>query len=411
MSDEKITVRDLATKLNVAPKDILRVLRELDIPARSTVSPIPPEAMGRVKERFAGEQAGLGQRREVGAGVIVRRRRPSEEVVQAAESVPAPPLETESPASPQAGAEAPPAGSKPRKRARPEAAPAKIIRRPAGEGAEPVAGPVAESRQPSPGEVPAAGPQSADRSETSAADALAAKAAPPRLPIVDKDAVRKRPDGRPDRRKTQSRHEPARVISMPPLASAAPGASGAPLPPVAHAASAMPSVAAQEAAQTGEADSAKGRRAPAASARPEGSSAPSLLPPPGEGRGSYTDEGHDEHGDRLRRRRRPAEAAAPQVRVISRPEPGDSGPGGGFDRPRPAQDHSGPGGGDRRDGFRPSAPRLGLRSPGLGGRRPDVPIPGMMPEENREGQSKKKRNKNRRPGESVDFPTLLRRGG
>ena len=370
MSDEKITVKDLATMLHVTPKDILRVLRELDIPARSTVSPIPLADLGRVKERFAGGQAGSEQRREVGSGVIIRRRRHSEEETPAPESAPAPLPEAQDPIASQSPTEYPPAKGRAKKRVRPEAAPAKIIQLPAD--------PAAETPQPATAGI------AADRAETPPPDAPAPESASPRLPIISKDAARMRPENRTtDRRKPKQ--EAARIIAAPP--SPAPDA-------------------AQEAPQ-GEADTAKARRAPAASARPEGSSAPSLLPPPGDGRGAYAEEGLGDHDDRQRRKRRSPElAATPQVRIISRPDSPGATPGDGSDRPRPGQDRSGPGGGDRRDGFRPFGARPGFRPGG-----PSGPMPGMLPEGNREGQSKKKRNKNRRPGESVDFSALPRRSG
>ena len=367
MSDEKITVKDLATTLGVAPKDILRVLRELDIPARSTVSPIPTEDVDKVKARFAGE-AGADQRREIQPGVIVRRRRqtesaPADAAVEepgdkAAPAPPAAPASSDSvpveaaAAAPEAEPVSDPAPVKKRS-ARTETA-ARIIQRPEE------AAPEAASEAAPAAEAPAA--------ETDAP-----------LPIIGKDEARARAEAAVN---AKARHP-----------RAAGGADGD--------------------ADHGESGDARPKRAPAASAVPEGSSAPSLLPPPGESR-SHGDDYLD--GDRPRSR---SEAPASQVRIISRPDPATSAPaprdGGGERAARPAG----------RDGYRPGGPG-GYRPGGPGGYRPGgfagpgggprsgaggPSMPGApgMPEENREGQSKKKRNKNRRPGDTGDFGA--RRGG
>ncbi|MCQ2443939.1 MAG: translation initiation factor IF-2, partial [Mailhella sp.] len=152
----------------------------------------------------------------------------------------------------------------------------------------------------------------------------------------------------------------------------------------------------------------RGRRSAVASANPEGSSQPSLLPPVQERRHAPA----SDEGDR----RKPAPQApadtTPRVRVISRPDPaqarivrpaapGESRPGNRDDRPRGdgmrRDMRDGRGTDDRdRDSRRPSGPRPG-------GPRPSGPRPGgapfgagfaQQPPMDNE-QSRKKRNKTR----------------
>ncbi len=388
MSDEKITVKDLATTLGVAPKDILRVLRELDIPARSTVSPIPVDDVSRVKERFAGGQTGAEQRREIQPGVIVRRRRH-------AESAEAAPVEARTAEPGEAGSEAAP----------------KDAGRTAGQAAGQTPGqtPEAPEVQPveaAPEEAKAAAPKTRKRSsrpetaariiqrpdepvaeEKPAEPAPATEAAP--LPIIDKDTARAKAGSAGSKvRQPKTETVSAETAEEP----------------------ASPAVEAEpKTEEAAEAESGKPRRAPAASAVPEGSSAPSLLPPPGEGR-MHDDGDGFALGDEPRRRAESAPTS--QVRIISRPDPAAPREAAPDRSGRPAP----------RDGFRPGGPRPsgGAPSgrPGMPGSRPGMPSmpgarPGMppMPEEN-QGQSKKKRNKNqnRRPGDAADFAPSRRTG-
>ena len=380
MSDERITVKDLATTLGVAPKDVLRVLRELDVPARSTVSPIPTEDISRVKERFAGEHPSAEQRREIQPGVIVRRRKH-------VESTDAAPLEAEAPAGPVSAESAP---AEPRRSVVEEA-------------------PAAQEAEAAPAETASRNKKRAPRPDVAARvihrpqDVVVEKpvepepqpvAEPAPLPIIDKDTARAKAEAAVDRKARRPKTEAAVEESS-------------------EAAPAVAEVAAKVEIESPEGEQNKPRRAPAASAKPEGSSAPSLLPPPGEGR-VHEDSDGTEHD---RPRRRTENAPTSQVRIISRPDPvaREAAP---ERAPYPAaRDGSRPA---PRDGFRPAAPRDG-RPPAPRDGRPAGPRPatsaparpGMppMPEDNRDAQSKKKRNKNqnRRTGDTGDFG--LRRGG
>jgi translation initiation factor IF-2 len=129
------------------------------------------------------------------------------------------------------------------------------------------------------------------------------------------------------------------------------------------------------------------RVAPDASALPEGSSAPTLpqRTPEPRAREEGASVSGEEDNRRGRKRKRP-EAAAPQVRVISRPAPGT--PARGADRDSRAA--------------RPGVPAPSASRPG-GGRPAPAGMPGAFTpatEEGRDGQSKKKRLKGRR---TVDF--------
>jgi translation initiation factor IF-2 len=185
-------------------------------------------------------------------------------------------------------------------------------------------------------------------------------------------------------------------------------------------------------------DSERSRRAPAASAAPEGSSQPSLLPPVQERRRSESE------GDDSRKKASAPAESMPKVRVISRPEPtqarivrpasptdgrsGDSRPGRDSEgRGRNGRD-GGRGGRDTRDSrdMRDSRPdardgRDGRdrdsnnRRPGgnrSGGNRsssprsasgnvPFTPPFGQQPPMENEQSRKKRNNKSRR---SMDFP-------
>ncbi|MBO4312432.1 MAG: translation initiation factor IF-2, partial [Desulfovibrionaceae bacterium] len=126
--------------------------------------------------------------------------------------------------------------------------------------------------------------------------------------------------------------------------------------------------------QPAEAESRRSR--PAASASPEGSSAPSLLPPVPE-RESSGAEG-EERRERRGRRHEQAQPA-PQVRVISRPDTAPARPAQPADR------------GDREERRKESRPGNARPSSRGGGFAQPA---GAAPDISRDGQSKKKRNKN-----------------
>lgn len=375
MTDDKTKVKDLATELGVPTKNLLQALRELDIPAKSTSSSIAAEDIERVKKHLK-ENASSGQaenRREVQPGVIVRRRRHTAEEPAAEETAPAP---RETPAARIVGEPETPAAS--------EAETAPVVEKaaaPAEEAAEP------EKRE-----------------------AKAEETAKPRQPR----------EGKPRKRNLREAAPVAKVISRPQDIAAAKAAEEAAAKAAEEAVAAAAAKAAEEAAAKAAEEAAKKkaeedkpRKQPAASARPEGSSAPSLLPPVSERSASESEEGDEERRER-RKPRRPQEPSAPQVRVISRPDPvavaaartqqqaaADSRsrddnrerPRPGYQGQRPA---GGPGGPRPAGGYQGQRPAGGPAPSNFGpGAAPGGPVP------DRDGQSKKKRNKTAR--RTVDF--------
>ncbi|WP_031386179.1 translation initiation factor IF-2 [Desulfonatronum thiodismutans] len=72
----KIRIMELSSELGVSNKELLQVLRELDIPVKSHVSSISEEEAAQVRERMQRKDAPVDvQQREVQPGVILRRRR------------------------------------------------------------------------------------------------------------------------------------------------------------------------------------------------------------------------------------------------------------------------------------------------------------------------------------------------
>lgn len=402
MTEDKTKVKDLATELGVPTKNLLQALRELDIPAKSTSSSIAAEDIDRVKnhlkESATSEQ---GDRREVQPGVIVRRRRQSAEDAAA-----------EGEGTPRTERRAPRENHTPT---------ARIVSVPEAQAATPAAPVVAEAETPAAPEVSVQEPVKEAVEEKPAASAAPAAEADK----ADEQKQRQPRDNRQKKRSGLREAAPvAKVISRPQDIAAAKAAEEAAAKAAAEAAAAAAKAAAEAAAEAAKKteDVEKPRKAqPAASARPEGSSAPSLLPPVSEGnRSSSSDGDEDDRRDR-RRPRRPQEPATPQVRVISRPDPvavaaartQQAAPSDGRDNRntgregqprdgRPGQPRDGrPGQG--RDDNRP--PRPGYQGPRpAGGGAPGNFTPGAAPGgplPDRDGQSKKKRNnKSRR---TVDF--------
>ncbi|MCH5276996.1 MAG: translation initiation factor IF-2 [Desulfovibrionaceae bacterium] len=374
--DEKIKVRDLAADLGVSTKDLTRVLRELEVEVKSSASTVSPEDAAKAKARLQPEASAEVMRKEIQPGLIVRRRRVRSDTEAQAPAEAAPPA---SPAPAEAAAE------------RAEDTP--------HTGAEQSAA-LPDSEQGSPGDL--------------SAGARPAPAASDKARPVEGEK-------KPRRKKAPLETPPARVVR--PVASAAP----TPPPPAAESpdtpapapvapevpearvsAPETPAAAAEAPAKPAEAAPGpapktearvradRPRRAPAASAEPDGSSQPSLLPPVSESRRPRDD---GEEGERPRRR--PQDGLSPQVRVISRPDPSQARV---LERPAPSDAR----GDDRRQGYRSGTPRPGGASRS-GGPRPGgartagagFPPPfGQQPPMEGADQSRKKRNKGRR---AMDF--------
>ena len=405
MTEDKTKVKDLATELGVPTKNLLQALRELDIPAKSTSSNIAAEDIDRVKNHLKDSATSeQGDRREVQPGVIVRRRRQSTEDV-AAEGEEAPRAERRAPRENHTPA-------------------ARIVSVPGASEAQAAAPvPSAEPEAPAAPEVFVQEPvkEAAEEKPTPVAEADKADDQKPRQPR----------DNRQKKRSGLREAAPvAKVISRPQDIAAAKAAEEAAAKAAAEAAAAAAKAAAEAAAAAKKTEEAeKPRKAqPAASARPEGSSAPSLLPPVSEGNRSSSSDGEDDDRRDRRKPRRPQEPATPQVRVISRPDPAavaaartqqaaqsdgrdnrNAGRDGQARDGRPGQLRDGrPGQG--RDDNRPA--RTGYQGPRpAGGGAPGNFTPGAAPGgplPDRDGQSKKKRNKTAR--RTVDFQDTANNG-
>ncbi|HDQ40735.1 MAG TPA: translation initiation factor IF-2 [Desulfonatronum sp.] len=76
----KIRIMELSSELGVSNKDLLQVLRELDIPVKSHVSSITDEEAAQVREKIQSKEAAPAVvQREVQPGVILRRRKKVQE--------------------------------------------------------------------------------------------------------------------------------------------------------------------------------------------------------------------------------------------------------------------------------------------------------------------------------------------
>ena len=306
MTEDKTKVKDLATELGVPTKNLLQALRELDIPAKSTSSNIAAEDIDRVKNHLKDSATSeQGDRREVQPGVIVRRRRQSTEDV-AAEGEEAPRAERRAP----------------RENHTPTA---RIVSVPGASEAQDAA------------PVPSAEPEAPAAPEVSVQEPVKDAAEEKPAPVAEADKAddqkpRQPRDNRQKKRSGLREAAPvAKVISRPQdiaaakaaEEAAAKAAEEAAAKAAAEAAAAAAKAAAEAAAAAKKTEEAeKPRKAqPAASARPEGSSAPSLLPPVSEGNRSSSSDGEDDDRRDRRKPRRPQEPATPQVRVISRPDP------------------------------------------------------------------------------------------
>ena len=405
MTEDKTKVKDLATELGVPTKNLLQALRELDIPAKSTSSNIAAEDIDRVKNHLKDSATSeQGDRREVQPGVIVRRRRQSTEDV-AAEGEEAPRAERRAP----------------RENHTPTA---RIVSVPGASEAQDAA------------PVPSVEPEAPAAPEVSVQETVKEGAEEKPAPVVEADKAddqkpRQPRDNRQKKRSGLREAAPvAKVISRPQDIAAAKAAEEAAAKAAAEAAAAAAKAAAEAAAAAKKTEEAeKPRKAqPAASARPEGSSAPSLLPPVSEGNRSSSSDGEDDDRRDRRKPRRPQEPATPQVRVISRPDPAavaaartqqaaqsdgrdnrNAGRDGQARDGRPGQPRDGrPGQG--RDDNRPA--RTGYQGPRpAGGGAPGNFTPGATPGgplPDRDGQSKKKRNKTAR--RTVDFQDTANNG-
>ena len=395
---DKIKIKDAALEQGMKPEELVARLREAGI-EKTVKGSLSPEEYEKVKVKKSEASVEV-----VRKDVIIRRRsKPAAAEAPAApvvEEKAAAPVAAETPAAPENGTaekkSAPAAEKAPKKARTPrEAAPSARIVRPA--------------HVVTPEPAPAAKVVETPAVEKPVAEKGAEKTAAPK--VVETPA----PAARTEEVRARKVESPAaRVVSPRPAAVVTPAASVKEEKPAAESKPA----AAVEAPRV-----ERARRAPAASAEPEGSSQPSLLPPVQERR----HQAEDAEGEEARKKAQPAaDSSAPRVRVISRPDPVQariirpaapsegrpSRDGGrrdvraprpdaregrendGRDRDRDSRDNNRRSGGNRPSGNRPSGGRSA-------GGAPFTPPFGQQPPMDNEQSRKKRNNKSRR---STDFP-------
>lgn len=267
MSTNKLRVRDLATELDISSKDLMALLRELKIPAKSHMSSLTEEEAEQVREHHR-NKGRLPQAVDTRAkdGVIVRRRRKPVETPQA-----------EAPAADQPEEPKGVDGDEPeirptrRRRAAETIPSARIIEPAGGEAREPEepATPPAEESPAEPvlsGEATDASEAAADesRDEISGPEEQAPAESAPETAESGEDAAK--PESRKSRKKTPAPAAQVKVISRPtivefpdtrPSGPARPAGTGRPGIPGRPGAAPAPQ---NEAAKDGRGKKKKGRR-------------------------------------------------------------------------------------------------------------------------------------------------------
>jgi translation initiation factor IF-2 len=340
----KLKVRDLAAELGIGQKEILQHLRDMDIQVRGFTSTLEDDEVERVRQSLHAQPAAQTEvvRREVQPGVIVRRRKARPEADAAHEDHAHAPesAATAEPEKPHADEKAlrhaEPAA--PASHDEPEEQPvrhahtaAKIVRRPDEPVVEEAPAAVAVE-EPKPAAHEIQEPAAPATPETPAAAKAEPESAPG--PIAE-------PQAKPVMQTARIISEPAKVVA--PVAEAKPVAE-----PVAEAKPvAEPKPDAEPAAKVEpEAKPAAQPAQPVAEAKPAGEPA---VPKAEE--------------ERARKPKREVVVpSVPQVRIISRPEPGSTPPqshSGQPRRPEFSADHGG--------GARPYTPRPGGGPGGPGG--------------------------------------------
>lgn len=391
MVEEKILVKDIVTELDVPSRDVLKAMRSLGLPAKTTSGSLSPEDAERLRDHFASRKGEALEKAAGQSNVIVRRRRKDQPAEQpAAKAVAeeankpapeAPKAEPENAGEPKAEAVKSDSAKPGQPRVEQEARPREPRPQKPRKSQKPIA---------TPGARIISRPDDIRQEEVKAVkEALEAniKPAAPRPPkekpapqktlaqeIREREAARARAEEELARataelernlaRKAKEQEEEAQVQESAPVEAVSPAVE-------------------DEKQATAQEKNAKARSArPDASAMPEGSSAPS-LPSRGHEAKNKTEEA--EKKDELPRVRVISRPQAPAARV-ARPAPGSSGKG---QEKAPRQ-------GGKPGGFRPQTPRPTSSAAPMG----QNGAPMQPPLEGRDGQSKKKRLKGRR---TVDF--------
>ena len=333
MSDSKIKIKDLATELKMDAKELLQELQSMGFNVKSAQGSIPMEEVSGVRDRVAENRQRKADRKDDQPTVIVRRRRvkdeaPAEEqpvaetkAEAAPEKAPEPAAPVETPAArvisvpePEKAPEVKPEPVKAEPKAEKTPEPVAPVETPA---ARVVAAPEAE-KAPEAKPEPVKNEAKAEPRTEAKRETRVEKATPQTARVVAPAGARviSRPDTTPTARIIRPAQAAAPVTKT--EAKAEPKPEKAPeAKPEVRKSAVLAAINAKEAAENGAAEKAAKPRAgrPDASAMPEGSSAPTL--PQREARENRDDRPAEATPTRAR-----VVAPAPQVRVISRPQPG-----------------------------------------------------------------------------------------
>jgi len=387
MTETKIRVKDLMAELNVPAKDMLRALRELGLPSRSTAGSVEPSDALRLRDHFVSRRSESVETTAVQPNVIVRRRRkdrPEREAApqdagkttvdamsDAAKTVESEPPHVVTVASPEKRAASEKQGSKVRQS------------RPSRRALQNVGARIISK----PGDHPAPPPPPKQAEEKPAPKKPVREGKTLAQEIREREAAEKARAQKEAQEFKASLSRGAKIISPPepetPVAE----------PVVAEEKQKPASRADVAAVEVPEPQPAVKAQKPARAAMPDASAAPTGSSMPAFGR--KTESGGSD---------KPQQPATPQVRVISRPAAvalstrRAQGTGGR------SADRQGYRQGDGRQPSGQRAPRLGAHRPGgFGmpqGQHLVQPAAPQSLDSGKDGQSKKKRLKGRR---TVDF--------
>jgi len=356
----KLKVKDLATELGIGHKEILQHLRDMDIQVKSFMSTLEDDEADRLRQSLRGTPSAQTEvvRRQVQPGVIVRSRKAKHGAEEHHEDSAATP---ETPAAREPEAEEAPHVT--RKISEPKPA--------ESETAAEVETPEAKAQEPEAREAVEPAPVKAARRATEAVTER-----PARIIHRDEPAATTAPEAPKEPVAEPAAAPTARIISEPvkPAAEAEAEAQK----PAAHAAE----PAAEEAKAPAEAAGAKAPEAPAEEAKAEEPKTAEAVAEGSKPEAAKAEEAKAEAPKDEKPARKPKREfivpAAPQVRIISRPEPGSTPPAPSQPR-RPEFSAGHEGGGARPYTPRPSNMPAG--GPGYAPRPSNMPAggPGYAP--------------------------------
>ena len=363
----KLKVKDLATELGIGHKEILQHLRDMDIQVKSFMSTLEDDEADRLRQSLRGTPSAQTEvvRRQVQPGVIVRSRKAKHGAEDHHE---------EPAATPEA-----PAAREPEAEEAPHAT--RIISEPKAE--EPEAAPEATAPEAPAPESKAEEPKKHGVDEP--AKAKVAHNAAEHAPVRHARIIhREEPQTEPEAPKAET-VEPIAEATAAPAAQAAPAAPTAriisePVKPAAEAPQAEEAKAPAEPAEA-KAEEPKAGEAVAEGSKPEASKPEEAKVEEAKADSSKPAEAKADAPKEEKPARKPKREfivpAAPQVRIISRPEPGSTPPPSSQQRrPEFSAGHEG--------GARPYTPRpsnMPAGGPGYAPRPSNMPAggPGYAP--------------------------------